>query len=949
MLGFASGASFWSVVWASFVPGWGVLSRVVPTGAMDSIDPPWICDAFLPSGRLWLPYKRWSNRKVIFVRASEVQSGSDVIAKVVDIASPLELGSDKRVLQPKTCDDEVIISGHLPRMTVGQVYMLFGCSCPISVDHRWQLQVPKALVFGVLGWSRHDVPTDIRQRMKLEGPPLMKALSPVPEGSPGLPAQDSTHSDCQWGAFRKVRGSEQCGTRISHQTTRQTKTDGPLPLPTPPTGFVDLDGRFHVMALPAPDQVWPQWIAHACPIPAHMMQATIDGVVVDPAAPLPNRGFILRLRGLLRGGVKPRHDLQKLIAHLVQKGVAAEDAPERAKAVADLIGIDKVQSAYNALDPWKSLKEACGTRMRLVTQEEVRQLRAKMKQTKGTPAVASSSVADPWIEGDPWSKALAEKKGPSLQEVQVSLASGFFFDQSGSELPVLAQLGCGARGVVLASRADVEMFARMNGTSSDDALGAVVLGSDVPSTGALRCTPITLPVLHGPDQNKLLVRGSLVDFGVVQVKAGPEALRFSLQPSDSKVMSVEIRREYFPSWQDVVDNPLQVARGALEGFQQAVQATWTRKYFLRSKPSSAQEASSWHCFARVCSAAAEKLLKQSGQQGIFLVPKESDAADFAGRFRVVWLETSELAKAVSIQKANAESFGLVRGKSCLGLRVLASSYRVVRQRLDPLWTPTEEHLDIVVSRKWSMSPLPYGTDRSALQALLTEMSWRAVPLRQIGGSTWLIGSEANSEPSSDTVHFSGHLVLIVEQVPRKQRGAHETVVAGPPSAKKALDKQIAVSGPSLVPVAIPAPAVSSATAGPTRLLVGELKEEVNHQLQDVSQQLQQVRDEFQRALASMSNRIEQTEASVAEQNAEARELVQHATAQQLQHDDRLKRLETTVTQLSAHVATKEDVAAALNEVMNKQCAELRSMLSKRPSPDGSPTAKNDPKAPKLNS
>ena len=104
--------------------------------------------------------------------------------------------------------------------------------------------------------------------------------------------------------------------------------------------------------------------------------------MIDAHSPLEGRPILLRLHARLPGGAKgsnARGDAtsRKLASHLEAKGVPTAVASDRAEAIVAAVGLTAVQSAYESTDPWRALKTAVGTKIRMVKTEEVKAFKQK--------------------------------------------------------------------------------------------------------------------------------------------------------------------------------------------------------------------------------------------------------------------------------------------------------------------------------------------------------------------------------------------------------------------------------------------------------------------------------------------------------------------------------------------------------------------------------------------
>ena len=812
-----------------------------------------------------------------------LQLASDVVdgcarGSLVDPDFPLQLGQHRHSRRLHLTDVAVNMhSDEWHDLKPGQIYTIFGASTPVNKNGMWHIQMPRATrgtaVIHNLGWGNGILANKL----------------------------DSEHeSAC----------TTSCAEQVSTSPPVDDEPHGDLCF-----GLIDLVGATHVLPPPAEPMKLQQWLQPWVQIPWERLWLTHHGhpiskdMIVDDKKPI-----CVQLRFGLRSGGKHQGDLKRLEQLLVLRGVPEQEAPSRANKVLELTGLEALQSAMASLEPWRQLKQIVGQKMRLVLPKE-------LQVHKNSGKAAQDRGEDPLAACDPWAQALAAK---AENPVELRFDESFFLDQSDCKLPVINQLTVGGKGAVLASRLDTEVFAKLHGVSSDDELVAVVVGNSPPQVGQLPCSELTFPAWHG--KCKILLRGFAVNFGKVMAKSSPTLHCFDLSASDQTVISLEIRREYVQDWDLVTSNPFRYATDNVSGLQGSIKSSWFKRFFQgRKVAQSPAEAQTWHGFARIDHEQLQSLLKQSGTAGIFLTPKDDDSNMASGKYKIVWLPSADLSESLTVMKSFEEARGLVRGKTTLGLRVQAEQYSSVRSRVEPTWRPDSDLVNIVVEKRWLITPVPQATDRSTLLALFEKLGWRAVPLRQINGSTWVVGSSKDSNPPSDTFSLGGQLVLITEQQPVKPPLSRDTVVAGPPAVKRALDRQLAGQHVQLVSSASSSGSTTVVTtsSGPTRALVEDLKA-------DMCERFKELQVEFGKAINEVQNRCEQLEATCSEQVAEIRDLntetVDTFTRIQETQTARIEQLESSVAHVSQNCVSKTDLQSVLAEALEKQNRDLRALL-----------------------
>ena len=846
----------------------------------------------------WVPLHRhsvWSRHKVVYWQCAWTRADQSS-GHIVDPQLP-SLGQNSFSRTWRTTNDR--ISFHHPTGTTlqeGNIYVVYGGLAPVwhESDACWMAELPKmGPVSGCCKLVGHDA----------QGCEVMKLPEALtPQSALGCLAVCCPTQD--------MRGLQAMNVK---------------PADVSLSGYVAPEsGRFRPLPTPRSGQTWTQWLQENRVTFQPDTWATIDGHHVKKEHRLSGDPIILRLHLRLRGGAKPtmKHDsiMKKLITHLQEKGVPAETAPERAELILDTLGAQTVSEAYEAIDPWKALKQAAGNRVRLVQPGELKSAKSRSKAT---------GAEDPWLQDDPWksAKVTPERQAPKEEKnpapIAISLVPGHFLDEDGAPLPILDHIASEAKGVAMMDVEDFEAFKGFDYLLSEDELGAVILGTQQPNAGGYSSKAITFPAWN--TDSKVLLRGYLVDLGSRKVQQAQAKHCINIQIADVAILSVEIRKEYTAVWQSVARNPLKHAWMSIEGLQRATITTWSRRFFGGRKETKAEFATSWHAFVKIQASNLEHFLQQSGRAAVFLTPKEVESAAPSGKFRVIWLDHSDLERAQKTHRLHPEFLGIVRGKQSLGLRTRAAEYTALRKKLDPSWGPDGILVDVVVARRWILAPMPPQVDKSLVQQIISKLGWRAVPLKQIAANSWLIGSEEADTPPSDTFEFAGKPVLITEQTARKPKSESDVVVAAPTAFKRnfqeRLAKKLPVQGNFLQTTSDVAMAPNTIKAT-TSSMLAEIKEELNGRLLDLQTQMQH-------AVNSVNQRVEAVESQAATVNMELQASVLH-------NEQRVQQMESMVQSMQTTVVTKADLTEALRSAMESQTRDIRMLLNPKRSPDASP-------------
>ena len=210
-----------------------------------------------------------------------------------------------------------------------------------------------------------------------------------------------------------------------------------------------------------------------------------------------------------------------------------------------------------------------------------------------------------------------------------------------------------------------------------------------------------------------------------------------------------------------------------------------------------------------------------------------------------------------------------------------------------------------------------------MQQMLTQLGWKAVPIRQLTHDTWMVGADAQDEPPCDLFDWNDRPVLISEHRSGANDPKKTAVLSAGASFKRQFGRQLSAGRAHMAqPPSNPQDAPMSQTTGP-RSIFSEFKDNLNRRLQEMQ-------EELQKAVNAVSQRVQEVESQAATSSQDFHQAV-------LQQEQRLNAMEANISTLSASVVTKVDLAVALKEAMQTQTQELRGLLSKRPSPEATPT------------
>ena len=251
-------------------------------------------------------------------------------------------------------------------------------------------------------------------------------------------------------------------------------------------------------------------VAAGTVLPQHWIQA-LDFLHNFPA---------LQHRLIGAGGLS--RDQQTFQALLEEHGVEATAVEERAKAAVAKVGTGAIAQALGQKNPWQALKAQAskpGCSFKFITSEELQAHIAKRASQKhGTDVPRPKSKKQ---------KGPGRKLAPQALQVDpehLQLAHGSFVASDGTSLKQLAlvEVKAQATGVCFCSPAQAAMFIADGRNLSVDPLALVVTSElQVEAGRPARVSTVRFPAIYAPTAEAVLVLGSLVQLGDVEVQLAP--------------------------------------------------------------------------------------------------------------------------------------------------------------------------------------------------------------------------------------------------------------------------------------------------------------------------------------------------------------------------------------------------------------------------------------------
>ncbi|CAK9027887.1 unnamed protein product [Durusdinium trenchii] len=457
--------------------------------------------------------------------------------------------------------------------------------------------------------------------------------------------------------------------------------------------------------------------------------------------------------------------LSELASLLSEHGVPAELSRDRATLVLEKLGTSLVQSALRSKMPWAALKAEASKpsfRLRLVTPLELSQhLQDREKTTFG--ASASSKKQRGARE-----KKLASK--PIKVDPQaLELFPDTFVDEDGNRVGAIdfQEVAADQSGIALCNAEGAAPFFSSSSPSSDALALALIDLPEEDITAAAKIQKCMIPAKYKATEEPVVFFGGLLQLGDVAVKR--KASQSMPQPAvvTTTVLKIQAYRDLLgTSWEAVSRAPIreladatpalqlckdskctgkttdcQKAHPAVdEQYDGVILDLWSRLFTtMEGKKTEAKEADCFSVLIRVPSSMVSQILQQQ-PVGFFFEPRCQTTKGPDPRYKVIWLPGLDHLAASHQAKTCSKTVCLMRIKQRFGVRVLAKDEETAFKAL----RPGVPFMDVEVKQIYNLMPLPHGTQKSAVSALLKEWNWSAKPLQpgkgNAGYMAWTIGA-----------------------------------------------------------------------------------------------------------------------------------------------------------------------------------------------------------------
>ena len=484
-----------------------------------------------------------------------------------------------------------------------------------------------------------------------------------------------------------------------------------------------------------------------------------------------------------QGGLSTEQ-MQSFMDVLVDRGVPADKATERAQAALDKLGAPGVAKALAAPNPWNALKllaSAPSKAFKFVHQDELHAFIEKRAAAKHGAQI-------------PNAKAKKAKGGSKVREVtplhidpgQLLLAPDSFVGADGSRLAQLSlsEVVAEATGVAFCTAQQLSPFLESYRKLSVGALGLVTTSEILPEAAAgAPVSNLKFPALYAPTQEAVLICGSLLQLGDESVALHKPGIA-ELESPDTETLRLQVfKDEVALAWDTFTEAPIRMllqhipqlvlcrdshCKGDCPRFHLALEEhaeqllldVWARQ-FARPEGGriSPQQAGLFQALVRV-PASALRFLQRLQVPGVYWEPRTSDGVEPHSGYSIIWMPDCDRDKVLHLARCHDRVVAIARLGKRYGLRVReideAAAFAEFR--------PAQEFVKVRVLYRYRLYPLPHGFQRRHLIQLLRTWSWTARPLQpsrgDAQGASWEVGSDC--EPPAPALPAGDSFVLVTK-------------------------------------------------------------------------------------------------------------------------------------------------------------------------------------------
>ena len=369
-------------------------------------------------------------------------------------------------------------------------------------------------------------------------------------------------------------------------------------------------------------------------------------------------------------------------------------------------------------------------------------------------------------------KKMAIQIDPSHYQVQ----PGLFLMQNDEPAQRTYEIRNKGSGYIMLSMEDALPWIRESQLISADELALVIPGNhDFHTT--LKKDVIHIPCKDA-SQRSVILQATVLQLGEKHVKT-PASGQPDIDEQACATIAITFWRDEWKQeeWAFIVDKPFAFIRQQLaaQGHEDLLLATWGKSLRHERQPTSEQHASSVQVHATLPKEKLRSLLVISGFNRMWVTPKSQNGR-LDVTWRIIWVEGTWAHLNSQASKVTGCA-GLVRSRKSFGLRFSAVDYETAWKVINPDRPVPAAH---DTSNVFQVQSLPYGCNADMLRKWSEAIGWEFKPLKALGPTAWLVGSQ--NLPPSEFLTFNAKPVL-VKLIPPKDSVNSSPIIAGPLPSK----------------------------------------------------------------------------------------------------------------------------------------------------------------------
>eukprot|EP00435_Cladocopium_sp_Y103_P074350 s200_g48.t1 len=446
-------------------------------------------------------------------------------------------------------------------------------------------------------------------------------------------------------------------------------------------------------------------------------------------------------------------------------GVPPDRTEERAKAAIEKIGQSRLREALQSKNPWNALK-SLGSQPRvnfLFVKADELEVQIRRRAASRFKVQSSEKKVRPQRQ---------RLEGSDVDPAQLQIIEGTF-ELHGAEGSVkqlsMQEVAAHRAGLAFGRVADVLPFLREEKSISLDGL-AVLTTSRVPAAeqGLLPVINLRFPALFTPTQEPILLDGSLVNLGDMTIIKKSQQEVIETSAVDTGVIKLtQYRDEMEEDWQIFIKAPLrnilqrhplftlcngQKCGGSCPKYHAPVDSDLDSVIFdvfarswisARGKRVQAEDADAFQVLLRVPDTLLRPLQRLSGQNGLYVEPRQAEGKGTDGNTMIVWIQNGTLKDALHKLRTTEHAISVARFGQRYGVRVPNREAESIHTQINPEVPFT----GFEVSKTFKLRPLPHGTQKLGVLNMLKAWGWKARPLQPCKadalGMGWLVGAAAD--------------------------------------------------------------------------------------------------------------------------------------------------------------------------------------------------------------